>query len=78
MDEYRIEYHATLWVSPVRAGQTIEQCWFSGAYGDVGSSYREPEARRNFTVMDQRRRLRQGYPSNGIQCYMSKIRSGLT
>ena len=43
LDEHRADYNATLWTSPVSVGQTIQQCWFSGAHGDVGGSYHERE-----------------------------------
>lgn len=43
LDEHRADYNATLWTSPASAGQTIQQCWFSGAHGDVGGSYYEQE-----------------------------------
>ncbi|MGZ9188786.1 MAG: DUF2235 domain-containing protein [Nitrospira sp.] len=41
LDEHRADYNATLWTSPARTGQTIEQCWFSGAHEDVGGGYEE-------------------------------------
>jgi uncharacterized protein (DUF2235 family) len=43
LDEHRADYNATLWTSSAGTGQTIEQCWFSGAHGDIGGSYHEQE-----------------------------------
>lgn len=43
LDEHRVDYNATLWTSPALPGQSIEQCWFVGAHGDVGGSYQEQE-----------------------------------
>lgn len=39
IDEHRADHNATLWTSPARAGQTIEQRWFAGAHGDLGGTY---------------------------------------
>ncbi len=43
LDEHRSDYNATLRTCPARSGQTIEQCWFSGAHEDVGGGYEEQE-----------------------------------
>ncbi len=39
IDEHRADHNATLWTSPPRSGQTIEQRWFAGAHGDLGGTY---------------------------------------
>lgn len=39
IDEHRADHNATLWTSPARSGQNIEQRWFPGAHGDVGGTY---------------------------------------
>ncbi len=39
IDEHRADHNATLWTSPARTGQKIEQRWFPGAHGDVGGTY---------------------------------------
>lgn len=36
IDEKRAQFHPTLWTSPPRPGQTLEQVWFCGAHSDVG------------------------------------------
>lgn len=41
IDEHRADHNATLWTSPNRAGQVIEQRWFAGAHGDLGGTYPE-------------------------------------
>lgn len=41
IDEHRADHNATLWTSPPRPGQTIEQRWFAGAHGDLGGTYPE-------------------------------------
>lgn len=39
IDEHRADHNATLWTSPAKAGQIIEQRWFAGAHGDLGGTY---------------------------------------
>ncbi len=39
IDEHRADHNATLWTSPAKASQTIEQRWFAGAHGDLGGTY---------------------------------------
>lgn len=39
IDEHRADHNATLWTSPPKAGQIIEQRWFAGAHGDLGGTY---------------------------------------
>jgi uncharacterized protein (DUF2235 family) len=39
IDERRMEFPATLWTSPPKPGQTIEQVWFCGVHSDVGGGY---------------------------------------
>ena len=39
IDEHRADHNATLWTSPPKAGQSIEQRWFAGAHGDLGGTY---------------------------------------
>lgn len=39
IDERRIEFPATLWTSPSKPGQTIEQVYFCGVHSDVGGGY---------------------------------------
>jgi T6SS, Phospholipase effector Tle1-like, catalytic domain len=39
IDERRIEFPATLWTSPPKPGQTIDQVWFCGVHSDVGGGY---------------------------------------
>lgn len=41
IDEHRKEYAVTLWTSPAKAQQTVEQRWFVGAHSDVGGGYPE-------------------------------------
>lgn len=41
IDEHRANYNATLWTSPARTSQFIEQRWFAGAHGDLGGTYPE-------------------------------------
>ncbi len=36
IDERRAQFPATLWEGEPRAGQTLEQVWFTGAHSDVG------------------------------------------
>jgi uncharacterized protein (DUF2235 family) len=36
IDERRREFPATLWTSPPRPDQTLEQVWFAGGHGDIG------------------------------------------
>ena len=39
IDERRIEFPATLWSSPPKPGQMIEQVYFCGVHSDVGGGY---------------------------------------
>lgn len=39
IDEHRADHNATLWTSPPKAAQVIEQRWFAGAHGDLGGTY---------------------------------------
>ena len=39
IDEFRVDYQATLWAPVVKPGQTVEQRWFVGAHADVGGGY---------------------------------------
>lgn len=39
IDEFRIDYQATLWAPVVKPGQDVEQRWFIGAHADVGGGY---------------------------------------
>ena len=39
IDEFRVDYQATLWAPVVKEGQTVEQRWFIGAHADVGGGY---------------------------------------
>ncbi len=39
IDEHRADHNASLWTSPNKAGQTIEQRWFAGCHGDLGGMY---------------------------------------
>lgn len=39
IDEHRADHNATLWTSPPKVGQLIEQRWFAGAHGDLGGTY---------------------------------------
>ncbi|MBV9375086.1 MAG: DUF2235 domain-containing protein [Alphaproteobacteria bacterium] len=39
IDEFRVDYQATLWAPVVKSGQEVEQRWFSGAHADVGGGY---------------------------------------
>jgi uncharacterized protein (DUF2235 family) len=39
IDEFRVDYQATLWAPVVKPGQEVEQRWFSGAHADVGGGY---------------------------------------
>lgn len=41
IDEHRADHNASLWTSPNKAGQTIEQRWFAGSHGDLGGMYAE-------------------------------------
>lgn len=41
IDEHRADHNATLWTSPARTDQLIEQRWFAGAHGDLGGTYPE-------------------------------------
>lgn len=43
IDEHRADHNATLWTSPRKAGQIIEQRWFAGAHGDLGGTYPDRE-----------------------------------
>jgi len=39
IDEHRADHNATLWTSPAKTGQVIEQRWFAGSHGDLGGIY---------------------------------------
>jgi uncharacterized protein (DUF2235 family) len=39
IDEFRVDYQATLWAPVVKPGQQVEQRWFVGAHADVGGGY---------------------------------------
>jgi uncharacterized protein (DUF2235 family) len=39
IDEFRVDYQATLWAPVVKPGQDVEQRWFIGADADVGGGY---------------------------------------
>lgn len=39
IDEFRVDYQATLWAPVVKPGQNVEQRWFVGAHADVGGGY---------------------------------------
>ncbi len=39
IDEHRADHNATLWTSPPKAAQIIEQRWFAGTHGDLGGTY---------------------------------------
>ena len=39
IDEKRRQYPPTLWTSPLRPDQIVEQVWFSGVHGNVGGGY---------------------------------------
>ena len=39
IDEFRVDYQATLWAPVIKPGQDVEQRWFSGAHADVGGGY---------------------------------------
>ena len=39
IDEFRVDYQATLWAPVVKQGQNVEQRWFIGAHADVGGGY---------------------------------------
>ena len=39
IDEHRADHNATLWTSPPKVAQIIEQRWFAGAHGDLGGTY---------------------------------------
>ncbi len=43
IDEHRADHNATLWTSPPKAAQIIEQRWFAGAHGDLGGTYPDRE-----------------------------------
>jgi uncharacterized protein (DUF2235 family) len=40
IDEFRVDYQATLWAPFIKPGQNVEQRWFVGAHADVGGGYR--------------------------------------
>ena len=39
IDEFRVDFQATLWAPIVKPGQNVEQRWFVGAHADVGGGY---------------------------------------
>jgi uncharacterized protein (DUF2235 family) len=39
IDEFRVDYQATLWAPVKKDGQNVEQRWFIGAHADVGGGY---------------------------------------
>jgi len=39
IDEFRVDYQATLWAPVIKPGQNVEQRWFVGAHADVGGGY---------------------------------------
>lgn len=43
IDEHRADHNVTLWTSPPKAAQIIEQRWFAGAHGDLGGTYPDRE-----------------------------------
>jgi len=43
VDEHRKDYATTLWDSPTRPGQHMEQVWFVGGHGDVGGGTKKLE-----------------------------------
>lgn len=60
IDEHRADHNATLWTSPARAGQTIEQRWFAGAHGDLGGTYPNRELADFALAWMQRHSMRKG------------------
>ncbi len=65
IDEHRSDYNATLWTSPTRDGQILEQRWFSGSHGDVGGVYRERELSDLSLSWIQRRSVEAGISIEG-------------
>lgn len=60
IDEHRADHNATLWTSPPKAGQIIEQRWFAGAHGDLGGTYPDRDLADISLAWIQRRSMRKG------------------
>jgi uncharacterized protein (DUF2235 family) len=63
IDEHRSDYNATLWTSPPRSGQKIEQRWFTGAHGDVGGTYQNRDSADCALAWLQQQSIQEGWPS---------------
>jgi len=60
IDEHRADHNATLWTSPPRSGQKIEQRWFTGAHGDVGGTYQDRDLADCVLAWMQQRSILEG------------------